>query len=291
MLSRATARGKLKEAMPIIKVPLFAPEGYVTLTTVLDEVGKAVDAEWTGEELAAEPVTNRSEEDLDLTAFTIFMREGETRTEEEIRADVRRRYQEETTPRRRRQAIVQRCRELLHGGLPSIAFGSDGRSYKVPTHIWAADGAEEIFDTGVLLVQDGEVKFRRGQTQGDDTAIVLVKSADLKNVVKRLEAGESLTTLAPLEEPTGTSSPETEPDYQYRSGYPGRPSIKDLIQKEFTRRANGDECAGSLAEEARQLVAWVTQTHPDAPQKPKATTIENQIRDQYRQYRKLHPTK
>jgi hypothetical protein len=185
--------------MPVTpKVPLFVLEEYVTLITVLDEVGKAVDATWTGKEIAAEPVRERSDADLDTTAFKKLMREGETRTEDEIRADVRQQYEAETAPRRRRQAVVERCRGLLNAGLPSIALASDGRLYEVPAHIWAADGAEEIFDTGgILLVQGEEVTFRPGLRQRDGTATVLVKADDLNAVANRLTADEVVVKLTP----------------------------------------------------------------------------------------------
>jgi hypothetical protein len=278
---------------PIVqKVPPFAPEGSVPLDTMLDEVGKVVEPSWTGGEVAAEPVIERSDAELETTAFVDFMREGETRSEAEILAELRDHYETETAPGRRRQAVVDQCRQLLHRGLlPSIAFGSNGKIFQVPSHIWAANGAEEIFNTGILVVQDGEVTFRRGLTQGDNTAVVLIKTADLNRVVKRLTAGESLATLAPLEERTGTSLPETGLAYPYLSGYQGRPSLKDPIQREFSRRANEDKCAGSLGQEARDLLAWLIQAHPDAPHKPTAKTIENQIRDQYRQHRRHGSTK
>ena len=276
---------------PIVqKVPPFAPEGSVPLVTMLDEVGKVVEPRWTGEEVAAEPVIERSDAELETTAFVDFMREGETRSEAEILAELRDRYETETAPRRRRQAVVDQCRQCLHrGGLPSIAFGSSGKIYQVPSHIWAADGAEEIFDTGILVVQDGEVKFRRGLTQSDNTAVVLIEAADLNRVMKRLAAGESLATLALLEERTGTSLPETGPAYPYRSGFPGRPSIKNHIMAESTRRASLGECSESLAGEAQNLRAWAETAHPRAPQLPTRRTIENRIRSEYNRLVRKQP--
>ena len=269
------------------KVPLFAPEGSVPLSTMLDEIGKAVEPAWTGEEVAAEPVIERSDADLEMAAFQDFMREGETRSEAEILAETRQRYEQETAPRRRRQAVVYQCRELLHRGLlPSIAFGSNGKIYEIPSHIWAANGAEELFDTGgILLVSGKKVTFQRGLTQGDNTAIVLVKAVDLNDVVKRLSAGECLATAAPQVGRTETSSSETG-----RSGYPGRPSVRNLVEAELRRRAAAGECRGSLREEAEDLFAWVKQAHPDAPH-PTPKTIENQIRHLRRMLVGTPPTK
>src|SRR6266849_4882628 len=130
-------RNNSKPLVP--KVPPFAPEGSIPLSTMLDEVGKAVEPTWTGEEVAADPVIERSDADLEMAAFDVFMREGETRSEAEILAEVRERYEAETAPRRRRKTIVHQCRELLHRGvLSSIAFGSNGKIYQIPSDIWAA---------------------------------------------------------------------------------------------------------------------------------------------------------
>jgi len=286
-----------RDSKPVIRpVPPLAPDGHVTLITVLQEMGK-VDTAWTGEELLAEPVTELSDEEFGRRAFVIFSHEIANnlelaRHEDAIQAELRERYEEEIAPRLRRQAVVRKCLELLYRRvLPSIAFGFNGKIYDVPNDIWAAEGAEEVFDTGILLVRGKKVRFQKGLTQGDNTAIVLVKAVDLDDVVKRLSAGECLATLASPPERTGTSSPETGHPYPYRSGYPGRFSLKDLIRKEFTRRVDAGEYRETLRDEARHLREWVGQAHPDAPQLPTERTIENQIRDLYRRLVREQSTK
>src|ERR1700736_6758213 len=192
-----------------------------------------VDRSWTGEELLAEPIAELSDAEIDRRAFVIFSHEIANnselaRKEDAIGAEIRQHYEEEIAPRRRRQAVVRKCLELLYRRvLPSIAFGHDGNICEVPSHIWAADGAEELFDTGgILLVRGKKVSFQKGRTQGKNTAIVLVKAADINDIVQRLSAGECLATAAPPGESTATSIPETGHAYPFRSGYPGRPSVK-----------------------------------------------------------------
>ena len=275
-------------------MPPFAPDGHVPLMTLLQEMGK-VDPAWTGGEVLTEPVIEVSDAEFDRRAFVIFTYEIANnselaRKEDAIRAEIRQNYEEEIAPRRRRQAVVHKCLELLYRGvLPSIAFGSNGNIYEVPRQIWAAEGAEEIFDTGILLARDGELVFRRRLTQGENTALVLVKDENIKNIVTHLSAGECLATMASSPESTGPSSPETGHPYQYPSGYSGRPSIKKLILAEFERRASLGEISESLAGEARYLLVWVEQAHPNAPHPPTARTIENQIRASYNSYQRRNP--
>ena len=67
---------------------------------------------------------------------------------------------------------------------------------------------------------------------------------------------------------------------RYRSGLPGRPSSKHLIEQEFRRRASANECKSTLSAEARELHEWLKKEYPDAPPAtPK--TITNNIRIEY----------
>lgn len=75
----------------------------------------------------------------------------------------------------------------------------------------------------------------------------------------------------------------TVPD-PYRSGLQGRPTIRHLILAQFRDRAAAGQCEAKLAEEARVLHQWATDTHPRAPA-PTARTIENFIRKDYRVYK------
>jgi hypothetical protein len=65
---------------------------------------------------------------------------------------------------------------------------------------------------------------------------------------------------------------------------PGRPSSKDLIRTEAERRLVNSSAPDRLKKLATDLADWLHDAHPEAPQvRPK--TIENNIRDLWREYR------
>ena len=69
---------------------------------------------------------------------------------------------------------------------------------------------------------------------------------------------------------------------QFRTGLPGRPSAKDLIQREFERRASVKECQGKVKHEAEALLNWYNETYPHGISVT-SKTIENNIRSRFRQ--------
>ena len=95
--------------------------------------------------------------------------------------------------------------------------------------------------------------------------------------------------LASLFAPASTVSDRTSPE-PYRSGLPGRPTAKRLIETEFERRAQAGEACSTLAREARALCDWIACEHPTAPSVT-ARTIENQIRHVYNRLVRSGPTK
>lgn len=68
------------------------------------------------------------------------------------------------------------------------------------------------------------------------------------------------------------------------SSFSGRPSTMHLVLKEFYRRCGTAAVATSLQKEAQYLAAWATENIEDA-QTPKAKTIMNVLRPEYRSYR------
>ncbi len=68
------------------------------------------------------------------------------------------------------------------------------------------------------------------------------------------------------------------------SSFSGRPSTMHLVLKEFYRRCATAAVATSLQKEAQYLAAWATENIDDA-QTPKAKTIMNVLRPEYRSYR------
>jgi hypothetical protein len=81
--------------------------------------------------------------------------------------------------------------------------------------------------------------------------------------------------------------PPQDPDI-YRTGVAGRPTSRQLVEREHGRRLSAGEAYGSVAQEARQLAAWLTLHHPEAPAMT-AGTIENTIRAAHRRATK-YPT-
>ncbi len=68
---------------------------------------------------------------------------------------------------------------------------------------------------------------------------------------------------------------------RYRTGVPGRPGSRHLVLEEFRKRAAASSLEGTLAGEARAIVAWLHANHPNAhPLTQKSA--ENLLREEYR---------
>jgi len=80
-------------------------------------------------------------------------------------------------------------------------------------------------------------------------------------------------------------APEPDP---YRTGFPGRPSIKHLIDEEFQNRVANKTFDLTLLGEAEELHNWAEKTHPDAA-RPTVKSILNMIRDEHRRAKSLLP--
>jgi hypothetical protein len=66
-----------------------------------------------------------------------------------------------------------------------------------------------------------------------------------------------------------------------RSGTPGRPTSKHLIEAEFDRRISAGSVANKLPDESKYLEKWLTHTHPKEP-RLSWKTIRNIIRTKFR---------
>jgi hypothetical protein len=84
-----------------------------------------------------------------------------------------------------------------------------------------------------------------------------------------------------------TPPDEHEPAIPRRTGAPGRPSSMHLIEAEHGARWDRGEAEGTLAVEARALLAWFQNAYTGSPL-PSPLTIENRIRNEYRK-RKATP--
>jgi hypothetical protein len=67
----------------------------------------------------------------------------------------------------------------------------------------------------------------------------------------------------------------------YRTGVPGRPTSKQLVEQEHARRLAEGKAHVTLADEARHLAAWLVQRHPHAPSLT-AGSVENSVRRAHR---------
>jgi hypothetical protein len=255
------------------------------LIVALDRIGKAVYPAWTGDEILAAKVEERSDSDLKTDAFKILMREGETRHESDILAELRDQYERATAPRRRRDAVMDRLLRFLHQDmLPVISYGSNGKIYQVSNHVWGADGIEEVFDTdGLLLVQGEAVEFRRGLTRSDNTAMVLVNATDLQSLLKQPGFPDNLI-------------PPPEAQHRPASGEPpgpkgGEPKVAKLaceIAETLLRRGVPARGRGRLAELSR----LVEQKLAEQGHKRKADSIRRSYVGPYlKEWEKKNPGK
>lgn len=175
----------------------------------------------------------------------------------------------------------------------------------------AEDAAEEV----LLALQDGEITARGtpALSFGDRQPIppgrwvegtvdwakgtlrslphgytnITIARADLDRVWPHAGSGEpGIATGGPMANGTMPTPP---PD-PYRSGAPGKPTIKHLILGEFRRRVQAGDVLPVLADEAKALCDWAAAQHPGAPT-PTVRTVENQIRDEFRRTVRGHPTK
>jgi hypothetical protein len=262
-------------------VPRFAPEGSVTLITALDIFGRAVDPAWTGEEIKADTAPEPSDEHLANLAFARLTSEaaddtgGEVGddhlTEQQILDALYESREMNFAVRRRWKAAAIRFMCYLHQGMftPS-AIGNDGRVYEVPSHLWASEDAENLFDNGGHLeVRSGQLAAPRGLIQ-TDTATVLVNADDLQQLITAINEG----TIPPA------GSATTEHADPYHTGLPGRPTIAHLIVAELRRRIAAGECEATANAEAKALQKWASSAHPNA-RTPTEKTIENRIRSPY----------
>jgi hypothetical protein len=86
----------------------------------------------------------------------------------------------------------------------------------------------------------------------------------------------------PLPDVGGLQPPAKVSPDQYRTGLPGRPTIKHLIEHEFRRRADNGELCPTLKAKAQALCDWAARNHPEAP-RSRSKTVMNYIREAYRE--------
>jgi hypothetical protein len=265
-------------------IPRFAADS-VPLATALDLFGKALDPEWTGEEIAADSSTAEPSDDaLEYTALKRVTGDaannptgevGDAKpTVAQIEASLHEKRDIEFAARRRRNAAVMQLMGYLHHGiLTASATGlDDGMVYMVPPRIWGATCAEHLFDGGYLDVSAGKLVVPRSE-RPEHPATVLVKKSDLERLIEAIKGGD----IPPAVPPTLTEVQQVDPA---RTGYPGRPSLKRAIEAEFRRRVEGGEHETTLKAQGEALQRWAGETYPGVAI-PTPETIRNQIRSLY----------
>jgi hypothetical protein len=104
------------------------------------------------------------------------------------------------------------------------------------------------------------------------------------------ELSEAVAGLLPIDAPAtpvASAIPATAP---FRTGDPGRPSsLAEFYMVELERLIRADDLDDCLAEQARSLLEWLRETHPNCPQYPSARTIENRIRSKYNKAKQRNP--
>ena len=102
---------------------------------------------------------------------------------------------------------------------------------------------------------------------------------DIRNGAARGEGLEIVSIIVSAADRVDQTPSDSAAD-PYRTGLPGRRTIKHLIVCEFRSRVERGCHELSLKAEAQALETWARQMHPEAPT-PRVKTIENQIRPDY----------
>lgn len=263
---------------------MFSPEGYVLLRDAFNEVGRELFGEnWTDLELAAEG-------------------------DENDKAAVERRSRAESAFRGRAHA----------GRIEAFLLDKEtGELNPCPRQCWfsvlveinwssstmelvnrSAEEASPKTEPPVLDPMSRPEQFEEWQKSQRSPIEgmlwhyryrVLVQQAPTAAVTRSMSeasSGEPVSAKGQSLKPNKTLKPDS-----YRTGGPGRPTIRHLIKQEFKRRvADKEEIAPSLTEEAEALKRWAAEMYRDVPE-VSAHTIENHIRDLYRKAKPQCPTK
>ena len=116
-------------------------------------------------------------------------------------------------------------------------------------------------------------------------------SADPAGPVKEVVFARGNMPIAALDDvagPSNNAKATTLTATPYRSGAPGRPTSIQVVKAEFQRRKKCGQVASTLGAEAKTLVDWLIQKHPEAPRLT-SKTIMNRLREDYRRHITTQP--
>jgi len=175
------------------------PDGFVNLRQAIDIAGRIqYPKEWSGEEIdadwdwryrhnlescAKQMLENRVK---DRSDFGDSLEEiGEEESLETCKSALLEWDEERNRPRQRREDVSVRLRQLLHGGLiPSKALLSSGKPIDIDEYIWAGENAQEIFNTGTVCVENGELRAPGPGMKPSETAYVLLDRQETERAMK-----------------------------------------------------------------------------------------------------------
>jgi hypothetical protein len=175
------------------------PNGFVDLRQAIDIAGRIeYPDEWTGEEVDAEwdwryrhnleSCAKQMLEDRvkDRSDFGDSLEEiGEEESLETCKSALLEWDEERNRPRQRREGVSVRLRQLLHGGLiPSKALLPSGEPIDIDEYIWAGENAQEIFNTGTVCVENGELRAPGSRGKQPETAYVLLDRQETERAMK-----------------------------------------------------------------------------------------------------------
>jgi hypothetical protein len=174
------------------------------------------------------------------------------------------------------RAVAQIRSALYAGDVSAMILTVHGFDFEVPRRIWASSDAPTVFRSGCAKFSTG-YGYNLFTVEGR----VLLQKAALDAWLTPSGSSSIQADVAAESEKAPEPSPDPDP---YRTGLPGRPpKIKHLIEQEFRRRAEAGQVISPLAAEARVLREWARHKHPSAPP-PTEKTIQNSLRDLYREY-------
>ena len=175
------------------------PDGFVDLRQAIDIAGRIeYPDEWTGEEVDAEwdwryrhnleSCAKQMLEDRvkDRSDFGDSLEEiGEEESLETCKSALLEWDEKRNRPRRRREGVSVRLRQLLHGGLiPSKALLPSGKSIDIDEYVWAGESAPKILETGTVCVENGELRAPAPGGKHSEAAYVLLDRQETERAMK-----------------------------------------------------------------------------------------------------------
>jgi len=175
------------------------PDGFVDLRQAIDLAGRIeYPDEWTGEEVDAE-WDWRYREKLESCAQRLLVQRlavlselgddlkgvDENESLKKCKAELWEEDEERNRPRQRRENVAAKLRQLLHGGvIPSKALLPSGKPIDIDEYVWAGENAQEIFNTGTVCVENGELRAPGSRGKQPETAYVLLDRQETERAMK-----------------------------------------------------------------------------------------------------------